>query len=1598
MTDTRVADRYEPLEVVGRGGEATVLKAVDTRHERLVALKVRVVPSAGSSDELLTEARALLSLPPHPGLAHARDDLFDDGRHVLVLDWVEGVNLSRLLADEGRPGLPVSSVLRWTAQAAEALTALHQHGVVHGDVKPANLIVDSNGRVVLVDLGSSSVPTTEAPRGGTPGFRAPEIAAGAPADRVSDVFSLAATAFTLLTGSAPTGKRPSWDGVPADVAERLEAALRTGLSIDPARRPATPGELVERLRAGWDDQTPSGVGTVVLTDVVDSSKLWEQSPQRVPALLAEMQLVVDRNVEEHGGRRIGATVEGDATVSVFPNVSSAVRAAIGLQRGLASRDGGLRVRAGLATGEIVGVEGEVFGPTLNRAARIRELARAGEVLLSASTADVVRMALPAGVDLVALGPHELRGLDAVDEIAAVVAEGVTTPPDPARSPYPGLASFAPEESDLFFGREETIERCLDLFGTEHFVAVVGASGSGKTSLVLAGLAPRLTEFIVVRPGVDPRQSLEQVDLPGHDAAVLIVDQLEELVTLGHDPSEQAAFVDAIVAHPGGLIVAVRADLYGEFGVFDHLADRLASSQVLLGPLAEPDLLRAVHEPARRCGLAVEDGLAEVIAADLEAAPGALPLLGHALREAWLRREGRTITLAGYRASGGVRTAIAATAEQALAELDDEGQAVARRVLLRMVELRLDGDDARRWASHREVTEIEPNRAADVVATLAGARLLVVDRDQITVVHEALLRTWPRLGGWIAAERADLLARQEVRWAAERWVAGGRSDGDLYRSARLDAALELAAREPLPGRDAEFVDAARQLRNRELAETRRSVRRLRVLATVTSLLAVVALVVGAIAVLQRNDAKRARTAADESALVADEAAEEALREAERADVAAEDARTEAQRADAAAADARTEAERADAAAVSADARRVGAQALVANEIDRALLLAVEGVRLDDSPDTRANLLALLQRHPELIDVHRTDGSAPRTIDISPDGTLAALGTGWGDVTFHDTSTWEPVGSYADVPPWDVAFHPSGKQVVVARDSTMLGQPDVIWDPQPLRLIDVPSGAPADEQPGGVPQPALWPRSPVFSADGRMLGAAFQGAVAVWDTEALAEPRQWIPVPIVEPAVALSADGRELYVGGPSSIAVFDVDTGEQLREAELPGAELELSPDGTHLAVADGPEVVLVDASTLVERTRLAGHSDTIQDLRFSHDGTLLASASADTTARVWDAASGARLHVFEGHSGLVEGLAFSPDDRTLYTAGWDHLAMAWDLSGRQRFLRRLDVSADVVDHWGWVLPAPEGDVVAFASFSDGSLRFFDVSTGRTTAPIDARHGAWGIAAWRPDGERLVTSGEDGFVRVWDGASGALVTERRVARGHIGGVGYTPDGSGLMIAERRGVVSTIDAETLEPSGPQIDVGGRPVQAFTSPAESTAIVFTFELEVVLVDLVAGRIVARRTLDHGANLGAFSPDGRFFAEPSLDGRVVLLDGATAATVSDRAAHADQALYTAYSPDGTTFVSSGPDGRVNLSDGTTGAVLASVQPAGPDVGVSAVYGPGGDTVVIVSDDGNVYEWDLGVEKWIDAACAMAGRNLDEREWSEAFPDRAYRRTCPRA
>src|SRR3954449_9689860 len=221
---TLVKGRYEVLSTLGSGGEAQIVKALDHQHDRFVALKIRPVRDHTAREELLGEARVLLALPAHAALPIVREDFFDGDTYVVAMDWVDGTSLATLLADRGQPGLAPSSVLAYLAQAAEALTHLHsQHpSVIHGDVKPANLILTRGGRVKLVDFGLSSAPDAPRRRTGTPGFRAPELAADGVASRVSDIYALAATAFALLTGSAPSGVLPSWDGVDAAQSEQLE--------------------------------------------------------------------------------------------------------------------------------------------------------------------------------------------------------------------------------------------------------------------------------------------------------------------------------------------------------------------------------------------------------------------------------------------------------------------------------------------------------------------------------------------------------------------------------------------------------------------------------------------------------------------------------------------------------------------------------------------------------------------------------------------------------------------------------------------------------------------------------------------------------------------------------------------------------------------------------------------------------------------------------------------------------------------------------------------------------------------------------------------------------------------------------------------------------------------------------------------------------------------------------------------------------------------------------------------------------------------------------------------------------------------------------
>ena len=487
-----IHDRYEPLDVVGEGGEGRLVKALDLQHDRFVALKLRAVATDAGRELVLNEARALLALPPHANLALVRDGFFEDDQYVIVMDWVEGVDLGRVLQTRGRPGLSPSSVVAWLAEAADALTYLHTRDppVVHGDVKPANLVLTHGGHIVLVDYGVSTVSGSRTNGLGTPGFTAPELLTEAPS-RASDVYALAATAFTLLAGAPPTSVLSTWDGINPEQTAALETAIRAGLATDPARRPATPGEFVERLRAGWGSTLPTGVLTFCLSDIEGSTQAWESDPSSMARALVRHDQIIAETVESHGGRFLKSMGEGDATVSVFSAAEQAVAATIDCQGRLVDEgwpgDLAIRVRMALHTGEAEQRGGDYFGPTLNVGARIRALADGNQVFVSGVTAAAVADAMPSGATLVDLGPHRLRGVTERVPVFAIAAPGVDAPPSCSECPYQGLLSFDVGDSARFFGRSVVVNDLVARVQDVGFVALVGSSG-GVCAVMVASAA------------------------------------------------------------------------------------------------------------------------------------------------------------------------------------------------------------------------------------------------------------------------------------------------------------------------------------------------------------------------------------------------------------------------------------------------------------------------------------------------------------------------------------------------------------------------------------------------------------------------------------------------------------------------------------------------------------------------------------------------------------------------------------------------------------------------------------------------------------------------------------------------------------------------------------------------------------------------------------------------------------------------------------------------------------------------------------------------------------------------------------------------------
>jgi class 3 adenylate cyclase/tetratricopeptide (TPR) repeat protein len=423
-----IGDRYEVLESLWSGGDTEVARGLDRRHDRVVALKITTIEPGQDPAPLLAEGRLLLGLQPHPGIPTIRDDVMLDDRYVLVIDWIDGFSAQRILEERGDPGLPLSTVLGWLPDIAAALDHLHaqQPSVVHGDIRLNNVIVNDQGRAVLV-------------------YGAAALRNAAAVSIADDVYALSSAITHLLTGREPRPGEPIvWDGVAPELAKRLDRVLRRALDPDPLRRPASASELVDRIQSARETALPTGVVTFVLTDIVGSTPLWEAHPNEMASVIARHHELAADIAEEHGGRMPRSQGEGDSTLSAFARATDAAAAAIALQRALAAEPWPegikLTVRAGMHTGEAQLEQGDYLGAAVSRAARIRALAQGGQVLVSHATAELIADHLPEDVSLHEIGRFALAGLTREELVAELRAPDLFDSSAAAAAPSAGPAS------------------------------------------------------------------------------------------------------------------------------------------------------------------------------------------------------------------------------------------------------------------------------------------------------------------------------------------------------------------------------------------------------------------------------------------------------------------------------------------------------------------------------------------------------------------------------------------------------------------------------------------------------------------------------------------------------------------------------------------------------------------------------------------------------------------------------------------------------------------------------------------------------------------------------------------------------------------------------------------------------------------------------------------------------------------------------------------------------------------------------------------------------------------------------------------------------
>ncbi|ONH59074.1 hypothetical protein CcI49_18180 [Frankia sp. CcI49] len=1204
-----------------------------------------------------------------------------------------------------------------------------------------------------------------------------------------------------------------------------------------------------------------------------------------------------------------------------------------------------------------------------------------------------------------------------------------------RCPYPGLAPFGRTHTRFFHGRDREISDLRRRVRSQPFTLVVGPSGSGKSSLVLAGLVPRLgadpDRWLVrtLRPGAAPMSALTgaleltrrgptaQLSVPAASAVagllagrvpsdgevtsdgeaqpagrlLLVVDQLEEV--FAQAPADaRAAFLATLVELRGvescRVVATLRADFYPEL-MTSPLWPLDLGERVEIAPLRGASLREAIVRPAGDVGVQVDRGLVERLIADAADEPGSLPLVQETMATLWDERDRRLLTLATYDqlgtdGRGGLAAVLALRADGVLAGLTPAQRAVVRRVLLRLVQPGDGRGDTRRQQPVSVLRAVDEDPAVfDVVlARLLDARLLTPSGDNsgaqrcVDLAHEALIAGWPMLRQWIDTARQDLLVARALARDAEQWSTGGRDDSDLYRGARLAAAADWATANSaeLNRLERDFLHAGQARQAGELAAARRTNRRLRWFARGLAAFLTLAIAASGLAVAQ------------------------SVRAGRQADLAAVQSR-------------------------AALSRQLAAQAVAAqtSQVSRALLLAAQASRVDDTAEAHSALLSALQNSdPRLVSVLAGSGAGGsagvagpvgagvpvRAVAVSPNGRTVATGSETGTVTWWDADHQRRAGATASDQRDAIqalAFSPDGRTLA----SGSLDGTTQLWDVAGGRPLGPPLRAAQDS----VWAVAFGPGGAVLAVgggarDGQSAGGQSAGGVAtVWDV-ARRVPVDSFELPGATPvaAVAFSRDGAALSAAGLDGAASIRDLTSHRTRVVQPPAGSFTaaaLGADGRTLAL--GTDAGLVEMWDITAGRQLlplrADHLDLVEDVAVSSDGRLVAAGGVNHTVVVWDTSTGSMVgDPLRGHAAGLESVAFGPDGRTVVSGDGGGSAIHWDLAGRPG--GRAPLTGHRAAVWGLSV-SPDGRLLATSS-DDGTVMLWDVRGGGGRAVFHGS-GQTQALAFTPDG-RWLAVGQGGAVALWEVAGDHTV--RAVPTGTTAGttaLAVSPDGRWLAAGTSDRTVLLWDLSEAHPAGRRLPPHTGTVTGLAfSPDGRMVASAGLDGIVALWDVGAGRSAGTlgRVGDAGLQSLAFDPAGRILVTGDDHGTIRSWDVARRQPrQSALAAHAGPVYTVAVSADGRTAATGGEDGLVVLwRRDDTGRWYRLDEPLRGHTGAvtNVAFAPDGRTLVSASFDRTARQWDVDPESWRRRACAIANRDLTRTEWSQFVGENlSYESTC---